>query len=86
MWKDVVIGLLVAYIVVDIMMAYALKKRYPSLMEKTLSSLNNQGTVVAIIIGLLLGLMAWYFSKRTISSFKIGTRISQEVEIKDEKE
>lgn len=82
-WKDILIGALVAYVVIDLMMAYTMKKTMPSLVEKMVSSLDDQSAMVAIVVGLLVGGIAWYFAKQSKECF-IPSKLMADERIQDE--
>ena len=64
MWKDVLIGILVAYVIVDMMMAYTLRRSAPSCLEKMVDVASTKEGLVAIVVGIIIGFIAWYFSRR----------------------
>ena len=69
-WKDILIGVLVAYVVIDVLMGLTMKRKYPSLFEKFMEMVWNQNSIVVLLIGLLIGFAAWYFSSRSKECFK----------------
>lgn len=69
-WKDVTIGILVAYVAIDLLMSCMMKAKMPSALEKMSSAVSTSSGLWAVVIGLVLGLAAWYFSSRTKEYFK----------------
>lgn len=62
--KDILIGLLVAYVVADLLISFLAKRKHPSLVEKLVSSLDEENMIMAAIIAVLSGVLAWYLSKQ----------------------
>ncbi len=82
-WKDVVIGLLVAYVVIDVLFAFMMKRKYPSLVEKMIESMTTTNGVFIIVIGIVVGFVAWYFSSRSKECYT-PLKISSEENVHDE--
>ena len=61
-WKNIVIGVLIAYLVVDLMMAYVTKSSHPGLFGSLVASYNDTNVLMVLIIGAIVGFIAWYLS------------------------
>lgn len=83
-WKDILIGVLVAYVVIDVMMAYAMKRSSPSCLEKAMAAMSDQSGLVAVIIGVLVGVVVWYLASRSKECFVPAPSVIEET-IEDEK-
>jgi len=79
-WKDVLIGLLVAYIAIDVMMSSMMKRSMPNAFEKMMDAVSDSNGLLVIVIGLLIGLCAWYFASRSKECFKFTKSKDQKVE------
>ena len=62
--KNVIIGVLVTYVVVDVVLSMTSKKSMPSLIEKLMANLDDTNTLVVAGVGIVVGALAWYFLKR----------------------
>lgn len=82
-WKDVLIGVLVAYVVIDVMLAYAMKRSSPSCLEKAMEALNDQSGIVIMIVGALAGVVVWYLASRSKECFVPAPSVIEET-IEDE--
>lgn len=56
--KDILIGVLIAYVALDIVLAYMLEKDNKSLLDKVMSSLDNRKTLYALAIAAVVGVIA----------------------------
>ncbi len=61
-WKDVLIGVLVAYVVIDLLMVFVMQRKEPSCLEKMMKLYSDQNGLVVIVVGVLVGVAAWYFA------------------------
>ena len=68
--KDILIGILVAYVVMDVLISMLAKRSYPSLIEKMLGGLDQENVMMACVIGVLAGVLAWYLAKNSKELFK----------------
>ena len=68
-WKDIILGILVAYVAIDLMLAYAVKRSSPSCLEKMMDYMGTQSGLIAIAVGVLVGLVAWYLSSKSTERF-----------------
>ena len=68
--KDILIGVLVAYVVIDVSISMLAKRSYPSLIEKMMSGLDQENVMMACVIGVLVGVLAWYLAKNSKELFK----------------
>ena len=62
--KNVVIGVLVTYVVVDVVLSMTSKKNMPSLIEKLIANIDDTNTLMVAGVGIVVGALAWYFLKR----------------------
>ena len=69
--KDIVIGVLVAYVVIDVLISMLAKRAHPSLIEKMLSGLDQENVMMACVIGVLAGVLAWYLAKNSKELFTV---------------
>lgn len=68
-WKDVLLGVLMAYVVIDMMIAYTMKQSSPSCLEKMVESISNQSGIVAVIVGVIVGVVVWYLASKSKECF-----------------
>ena len=64
-WKDVIIGLLVGYVIVDLMMSMMSGRRTPSVIEKVFASIEDTGVMVSLGVGVVGGALVWYLCNKT---------------------
>lgn len=69
--KDVVLGVLVAYVVMDLLLAYAIKTRHPGVLASISSAMSDENVGVVVVIGLASGLLAYYFARKGREAFSI---------------
>ncbi len=67
--KDIVIGLLVAYVVIDLLLAYATKSRHPGLFASLQTAMKDENTAVVMVIGACAGLLAYVLARRSREMF-----------------
>ena len=82
-WKDVVIGLLVAYVVIDVLLSFMIKRKYPSLVEKLIESISSSNGIIIIGIGILAGFVAWYLSSKSKECYT-PIKLASEESVQDE--
>ncbi|HMP28990.1 MAG TPA: hypothetical protein PKD85_05290 [Saprospiraceae bacterium] len=63
--KDLIIALLVAYVVIDLLLAYAIKSRHPGVFETLSRSLEDENVMVVLAIGVAAGVLAYYLARRS---------------------
>ena len=61
--KNILIGLLVTYVVVDAMISVLENRGSPSLLEKVYENIGSTSVMMALVVGISTGALAWYFSK-----------------------
>nr|QBK86337.1 MAG: uncharacterized protein LCMAC102_01320 [Marseillevirus LCMAC102] len=71
-WKDILIGVLVAYVVVDLLMVSVMKTKHPSCLRTMMKLYSDQNGLIVIAIGVLVGGAAWYFSSLNKERFEVG--------------
>jgi ABC-type antimicrobial peptide transport system permease subunit len=67
--KDIIIGVLVAYVVIDLLLAYATRARHPGLFATLQSAMSDENVGVVVLIGLGVGFLAYYLSSRARELF-----------------
>jgi hypothetical protein len=67
--KDLIIAFLVAYVVIDLLLAYAIKSRHPGVMETISRSLQDENVMVVLAIGVAAGVLAYYLARRSNDMF-----------------
>lgn len=68
-WKDVIIGLLVAYVAIDLLLAYAVGGKHQGLFNSISTSSKEENGCLVIVIGLAIGFFAWYLSSKVRECF-----------------
>jgi hypothetical protein len=68
-WKDVLIGLLAAYVTLDLLLAYATKVRHPGVLATLQMAMSDENVGVVVAISLVVGFLAYYLSCRTKDYF-----------------
>jgi len=64
MWKDFILGLLVAYVALDLLMAWQSQGRYKSTLEYAFAGGVNNSNMWVGIVAIILGLVVWWFAPR----------------------
>jgi hypothetical protein len=62
-WKSIIIGVLVAFLTLDIMVSFS-SKNGTNVLEKTVDSMSTTSGVVAVVVSLMVGALCWYLSSR----------------------
>lgn len=70
-WKDILIGLLVAYIVIDLLLAYATKSRHPGLFRGLENAVKDESYGIVLVIGVGAGFLAYYLARKSRDLFSI---------------
>jgi hypothetical protein len=63
--KNILIGVLVAYLALDVLLMYATKNRHPGLFAVLMASMKDNNVVVALVVSVAIGFLAWYLASRT---------------------
>jgi len=79
-WKDILIGVLIGYVVIDIMMSYMVRRSMPSCFEKMVAASKSQNGMMAIFIGILVGLSAWYLISQNTEGFEFEKDEKEDIE------
>lgn len=69
--KDIVLGVLVAYVVIDLLLAYAVRVRHPGVLATVTSALSDENVGVVLVLGIASGLLAYYFARKSREQFTI---------------
>jgi H+/Cl- antiporter ClcA len=67
--KDIIIGVLVAYVVIDLLLMYATKSRHPGLFGALSDSMKDDGVMMVVAIGIGLGFLAYYLARKSRDMF-----------------
>jgi hypothetical protein len=67
--KDLIIAVLVGYVVIDLLLAYAIKARHPGVLETITRSLQDENVMVVLAIGVAAGVLAYYLARRSTEFF-----------------
>lgn len=67
-WKDILLGLLAGYMVVDIMMSVMSKQKLPSVFEKVFSMIEDTNVMISLGVGVAVGALVWYLCSKEDSS------------------
>ena len=70
-FKDIIIGVLVAYIVIDILLIYAMKGGHPGVLSTVIRSYQDENVGAVIVIGMAMGLASYYVSRKSREHFAI---------------
>lgn len=68
-WKDLLIAVLVAYAVIDLLLAYATKVRHPGVFASLQNAMSDENIAVVLVLGLGAGLLAFYLARRSKEMF-----------------
>jgi len=63
--KNVIIGVLVSYVVIDVVLSMTSKGKMPSVIEKLIATMSDTNTMCVAIAGIVLGAVVWYLLKRS---------------------
>lgn len=69
--KDAILGVLVAYVVIDLLLAYAIRVRHPGVVSTVMSALEDENIGVVLVIGIASGLLAYYISRKSREQFSM---------------
>jgi hypothetical protein len=83
-WKDVLLGLLVAYVVIDMMIAYTMKGNSCNCLEKMVEAIGDQSGIVAVIFGVLVGVVVWCIASRSKECFIPAPSVVEDTVIDEE--
>lgn len=62
---DILLALLVAYVVIDVLLAYTSRSRHPGMLATLQNSLHDENIAVVLVIGLGAGVLAYYLARRS---------------------
>ena len=62
--KSIVIGVLVAFLVLDLMYSYSVRKSM-SAPEKAVDAMSTGSGLVAIVVAIMIGALVWYLFSRS---------------------
>ena len=61
--KDIIIGVLVAYVAIDLMLAHMRQPPMPCTFQKVFDNIKEQDVLIITVVGILIGFAVWYISK-----------------------
>ena len=64
-WKDIVIGILVAYVAIDFMFGHLNEPAYKTACAKLMDNINSKNGLIIAIVGILIGVAFWYLSTKS---------------------
>jgi hypothetical protein len=67
--KDLLIAILVAYVVIDLLLAYAIKARHPGVLASISNAMEDENIAVVLVIGIGAGVLAYYLARRSRELF-----------------
>ena len=67
--KDILIGLLVAYVVIDLLLAYATRSSHSGLMAALSAAAQDENIAVVVVLGLGAGFLAYYLARNSSELF-----------------
>jgi len=70
-WRDLLIGVLVAYVVTDVVLSFMIKGRHPGLIKGLMQSMDDQNVCVAVVCGVTAGLVAYYAALKAHEMFSM---------------
>lgn len=65
--KDLLIAVLVAYVVIDLLLAYMIKSRHPGVVAALQMAMSDENVAIVIAIGVAAGVLAYYLSRRMMN-------------------
>ena len=63
--KDIIIGVLAAYVVIDLMLAHMRQPPFPCTLQKVFDNIRDQDVLIITVVGILIGFAIWYISKKS---------------------
>lgn len=63
--KDIIIGVMAAYVVIDLMLAHMHQPPFPCTLQKVFDNIRDQDVLIITVVGILIGFAIWYISKKS---------------------
>lgn len=63
-FKNIVIGVCVSYVIIDVLLSMTAKTSMPSLLEKLFANMSNTTVMMVTAAGIILGIATWYMLRR----------------------
>ena len=63
--KDIIIGVLVAYVVIDLMLAHMRQPPFPCTLQNVFDNIRDQDVLIITVVGVLIGFAVWYLSTKS---------------------
>lgn len=76
--KDVIIGVLAAYVVIDLMLAHMRQPPFPCVLQKVFENIRDQDVLIITIVGVLIGMAVWYISKMSRTEQFTSTSVEED--------
>ena len=67
--KDLLLGLLAAYVVIDLLLAYATKSRHPGMVAALQSAMHDENIAIVLVIGVAVGVLVYMLARRSREMF-----------------
>lgn len=81
--KDIIIGVLVAYVAIDLMLAHMRQPPMPCTLMKVMNNIQDQDVLIITIVGVLIGFAVWYLSKKSRTEPFINYKEKEELQSKE---
>lgn len=76
-WKNVLVGVLVAYVAIDLLLMYTVSYDHPGVIGTFFKDLPMETLGVALLIGGIIGFIAYYLSSKAREYFeKVDVQIA----------
>lgn len=63
--RDILLGLLSAYVAIDLLLAYGSKSRHPGLFATLQQSMSDENVAVVLVIGVCVGILVYVLARRS---------------------
>jgi hypothetical protein len=77
-WKNLLIGIFVAYIVIDILLAH--NGNCPSILQKCSGCLSDNKKTMFLIVGILVGIAAWWLASMSTENYTLPAPTMEELD------
>jgi len=76
--KNVLIGAMAGYIILDVVLGFMGKSRHQSILEKVMANLDSENVLMSVAVAVLGGVLVWYWAKNTKEGFQHVELISND--------
>ena len=73
--KDIILGVLVTYVVIDLLLAYAIRVRHPGVFATISEAITDENIGVVLVIGVAAGILAYYVARKSREQFSVKRSI-----------